>query len=418
MAHLRIIGLILAVGGSAALAQNAGSTSAPPSTPAQSQASQPQQQQAQQKNDAAPHEIIVLDPKIADKDRKKAEATPETVMQMPKLATTPITKQTRMLVVRSLNAETVFARKALPLGKRGVILKDGKMTPPDHELAMLVATYGPAVKPGDRAQITDIKIGDKTILFELNGGPAKKKKWYQHIEVGGMGGSVPVSQQDPNQANSAGTTVELAFDKYVPEMTGDQVRELLSPVLDFHAKSAAEAYLDTVPPKVKHAIENHEVLVGMNHEMVQYAKGRPEKKIHENDDNGKPYEEWMYGEPPAEVQFIRFYGDEVGQVKIMKVDGEKIVRTQKEVDMENGTAVLAKKTEPVEEKKPAHAPSLKRPGEADDKDAPVKQTGTRSPTSGSSQDDHEWGVPKPGQGTTTPDPNAPKPPDPGADVPK
>jgi hypothetical protein len=415
MAQLRILGLILAIGSAAALAQNPGNTTAP--SPA-SQPVQSQPAQAQQKQDAAPSEIVVPDPKIAEKDRKKAEATPQTVMQMPKLADTPITRQTRILVMRSLNAETVFARKALPLGKRGVVLKDGKMSPPDTELAMLVATFGPAVKPGDRAQITDVKIGDKTILFELNGGPAKKKKWYQHIEIGGMGGSVPISRQDPNQANSGGTTVELAFDKFVPEMTGDQVRQLLSPVLDFHAKSAAEAYLDTVPPKVKHAIVNHEVLVGMNREMVQYAKGRPEKKIHEKDDTGKPYEEWMYGEPPAEVQFIRFYGDEVGQVKIMTVDGQKIVRTQKEVDTENGTAVLAKKTEPVEQNKPAHAPSLKRPGEGDDKDSPMKQTGTRSPTSGSSQDDQEWGVPKPGQGTPAPDPNAPKPTDAGTSVPK
>src|SRR5438270_12651392 len=101
MAQLRILGLILAIGTSAALAQNGGSTPAPSSTP---QPVQSQPAQAQPRQDAAPSEIIVPDPKIAEKDAKKADATPQTVMQMPKLAGTPITRQTRMLVMRSLNA--------------------------------------------------------------------------------------------------------------------------------------------------------------------------------------------------------------------------------------------------------------------------------------------------------------------------
>ena len=83
-----------------------------------------------------------------------------------------------------------------------------------------------------------------------------------------------------------------------------------------------EAYLETVPPKVKEAIQNHQVLVGMNHEMVTYAKGRPPKKVREQDGETE-YEEWIYGDPPQDVEFVRFMGDEVVRLETMKVDGRR-----------------------------------------------------------------------------------------------
>jgi len=148
---------------------------------------------------------------------------------------------------------------------------------------------------------------------------------------------------------------------------------MLQPVLDFSSKSAAEAYLDTIPPKAKEAIKNHQVLVGMDQDMVIYAKGRPEKRIRETDEQGKPYEEWIYGEPPQDVQFVRFRGPEVVQVKIMKVDGQKIVRTEKEVDLKEVREAEVRKREQEKVPKPepvTSRPTLRRPGEADDSTAP------------------------------------------------
>ena len=43
------------------------------------------------------------------------------------------------------------------------------------------------------------------------------------------------------------------------------------------------------------------------------------------------YEEWIYGEPPADVDFVRIVNDEVVRVETMKIDGEKILRTKREV---------------------------------------------------------------------------------------
>ena len=277
----------------------------------------------------------------------------------PKQTSAHINKQERMEIIRGLNAELAFARTFFPMGMKGLTLKNGSVVSPSQgELQQLLADFGPAAKPGDRARITDVMFKGNSIRFEINGGPRKKQKWYQRIQVGGMGGTVPLSPSDPN-ANPRGSFVDLAFDPYIPQLTPDQVKKMLSPVLDFNAHSAAEAYLATLPPKVQQAIKDHKVLVGMDREMLTYAKGRPPKKIRERDGN-TPYEEWIYGEPPQDVEFVRLVGDEVVRVETMKVDGQKVVRTEKEVDIRRQTNVAEEKPP---QPRPANAPSLRRPGE-------------------------------------------------------
>src|SRR5438270_13268943 len=246
-----------------------------------------------------------------------------------------ISKQTRIDLVRAFNAELVYIRSAFPMGKKGLTLKDGKLSPGAEELQQMIAMWGPAAKPGDQARISDIQIKDDRIHFEINGGPVKKQKWYQRIQVGGSGGMTSVAPSDPN-ANPRGSYVDLVFDRYVPELGPQQLKDLLRPVFDFNAKSAVEAYLDTLPPKVRDAIKSHHVLVGMNREMVTTSKGRPPKKTREKDGETE-YEEWIYGDPPQDVDFVRFVADEVVRVETMKVDGEKLVRTEKEVNIERPT---------------------------------------------------------------------------------
>jgi hypothetical protein len=180
-----------------------------------------------------------------------------------------------------------------------------------------------------------------------------------------MGGTAPIAPSDPN-ANPHGSFVDLVFDHYVPELTGPELKQRLRPVFDFDAKSPLEAYLETVPPTVKEAIQNHQVLVGMNREMVTYAKGRPPKKIREKDGETE-YEEWIYGEPPQDVDFVRLVGDEVVRVETMKVDGQKIVRAQKEIELAP-KPTLAQNSEA--QPKPANAPTLRRPGEELPNDSP------------------------------------------------
>jgi hypothetical protein len=267
-----------------------------------------------------------------------------------------LSKQTRIDLIRGLSDELIFIRTPFPMGKVGLTLKDGVVSPNGEDLQRLMALWGPAVKPGDEARITNVVIKADRIRFEINGGPVKKQKWYQHIQVGT--GTSPVAPSDQN-ANPRGTYADLVFDHYVPDLTPQKFKDLLRPVFDFDAKSAVEAYLDTVPPKVKEAIQNHQVLVGMNREMLIYAKGRPPKKIREKDGETE-YEEWIYGEPPQDVDFVRLVGDEVVRVETMKVDGSKTLRTEKEVVLEQQPSVA----KAGDQQKPANAPSLRRPGEA------------------------------------------------------
>jgi hypothetical protein len=288
-----------------------------------------------------------------------------------------ISKQTRYEIIRDFETQLVYARTAFPMGTKGLRLKEGVITPSGEELQQMLSLWGPAVKPGDPAHISFVQIKDDHVHFEINGGPIRRKKWYQRVEVSGTYGT-PVTGGPDDQTNPHGSCVDLYFDKHVPEMTAGQLRELLYPVLDFNARNKEQAYLDTVPPKAKEAIQAHRVLVGMNQEMVLHAKGKAPKKVRERDGETE-YEEWIYGEAPADVDFVRFVGDEVVRVEIMKVDGEKIVRTEKEVILEpdKDKDKEAKKEKEPEERQ-ANPPSLRRPGE-DSQDVPKPANGAAPP---------------------------------------
>jgi hypothetical protein len=272
-----------------------------------------------------------------------------------------ITEPTRLAIIHDFQTQIVYSRTTFPMGVKGLSLKNGKIAPSGTDLQQLLVVWGPALKPGDPAHLSYISIEKDHIHFELNGGAVHRKKWYQRIQVSGNGGQVPLSPNDQTVENPHGSYLDVYFDKYVPEMTAAQLRDLLLPVFDFNAKSKTEAYLASVPPIVKKAIEEHRVLVGMNTEMVVYAKGRAPKKVREKDGDTE-YEEWIYGEPPQDVDFVRIVADEVIRVETMKVGGEKIVRTAKEVFLEKPEKEAeAKKEEETE--RPAKPPTLHRPGE-------------------------------------------------------
>jgi len=285
-----------------------------------------------------------------------------------------MSRETRLEIIRDFETQLVYARTTFPMGTKGLQLKSGTTVPNGEQLQQLIAIYGPSIKPGDPTHISYVHIKDNYIHFELNGGPIRRKKWYQHVQISGANGnSVPLSNNESVQ-NPHGSFLNVYFDKYVPEMSAAQLRDLISPALDFKAKSKEEAYLDTVPPKVKEAIQAHHVLIGMNTEMVVHAVGKAPRKVREKD-NGVDYEEWIYGQPPQDVDFVRIVGDEVVRVETMKVGGQKIVRTEKEVILNKPKEEEAK-TEP--EIRPANAPSLRRPGE-DAQDVP-RPTDANGPT--------------------------------------
>src|SRR6478672_8123513 len=121
-----------------------------------------------------------------------------------------ISKQTRMDLIRAFNAELVYIRSPFPMGKTGLTLKDGNLSPSGEEIQNMLAMWGPAAKPGDQARISEVVVKSDRIHFEINGGPVRKQKWYQHIQVGGAGGMAS-APSDAN-ANPRGSYVDLVFD--------------------------------------------------------------------------------------------------------------------------------------------------------------------------------------------------------------
>ena len=312
---------------------------------------------------------------------------------------------TKMKLTQLLDAEFVHTRKYLPLGdKSTVITPEGLVKPNDAMLFQSMQAHGAAAKLGDKVQVTNIKFHDKSVYVEINGGPKKKSKWYQHISIMGSGG-VAAAPGNPNEGQPTGAAVTLEFEKYVPEMTGDELEKLLSPVLDFTVKTAAEVYIDTMPPKIREAMKKHEVLVGMNKDMVIMAKDRPQQKVREKDANGKEYEDWIYGAPPKDVTFVRFYGDEVARVETAKVGGQMIVKDKKEVDVKDGVVSLAtlqasnspediKSNQGTQAQRPMRRPTLRRPTDAPDPSVQQAPGGASQQQRSDHSDEPQWGTDK------------------------
>lgn len=272
-------------------------------------------------------------------------------------ANRPITEENRVALIRGIQAEFINVKKPFPQGKEGLTFKNGAIHPTDQEIRKLIAMNGPAARPGDKSQITGFEFKDKNVILEINGGPRKKKKWYQRVSVAGMGGEAPVSPQSEEEANARGSVLIVQFDKFIPDMNVEQFKKYLEPIFDFKPLAGSEAYIASLPPKVKQALKDKRVLVGMDRDLVTLSKGRPDQKIRERDGDTE-YEEWVFGAPPQDVEFVRFVGDEVVQDKIMRVGGEKVVRTEREIDMNQTTATAKPTTTP-----PANKPTMRRPGD-------------------------------------------------------
>jgi hypothetical protein len=106
-----------------------------------------------------------------------------------------------------------------------------------------------------------------------------------------------------------GSSVTLVFPGKLPDVSVDQVKQALGNVLDFSRHSPTVLYSPEVPPQIKEAIKNHQVIVGMDHDAVLSSKGPPDRKVREVRD-GAEQEDWIYGLPPH-VLFVTFDGDSV-----------------------------------------------------------------------------------------------------------
>ncbi|MCU1240767.1 MAG: hypothetical protein JWO71_1493 [Candidatus Acidoferrum typicum] len=233
-------------------------------------------------------------------------------------------EHTKLDLIRYVSGEFAKATRNLPAGKEGFLLYVGKPLSPEL-LERAVATHGAAVHIGDSAQITKLEFRDHSIVVDVNGGGRGKKRWRDHIQIG-MGGSIPTARTTtttpdqesgpPGMQPGMGSTIFLEFSKALPDLTPDELKQILSPFLDFaKQRSASVQWVDTLPPEMKKAIQERRPAVGMDREEVVAAIGKPEHKVRERDSEGNEIEDWIYGQPPSKTVFIRFMGDRVASIK-------------------------------------------------------------------------------------------------------
>jgi hypothetical protein len=313
---------------------------------------------------------------VGQVDRQFAQVTP-THVDMPKTEMDP---KTRILLIRDLQSEQGFANRPFPRGHKGLTLQaNGKLEPAGVNYLNMVVNEGLSAKPGTRVVVTDIKIDKSRIILDFDGGPDAKHRFLRHIQIS-AGPEMGDPDMDPSLMNQegdpAGSRVTLVFANYVPVLTTAQVKALLAPLISFDVKTPIQAYTDTLPTALKDAILAHKVLVGMNIDMVMFAKGQPNSKSREMDGQ-MPFEEWVYGVPPQEVDFVRINGNRVIRVEIAKEGQPLAIFTKDVVEpmlMAAGTPELASapntrivregdvETDPNKQEA-APPPSLRNPGE-------------------------------------------------------
>jgi hypothetical protein len=242
------------------------------------------------------------------------------------LPSAPISERGRRELIRNLEAEQGFAHRPLPLGQDVILMANGNMTPGGDAYKQLIYKKGQVAGPGDRVAITTVTLKGDRILFDVNGGPHLKHRFLRHIELN----DTPVVADDGAQVT--GCRITLVFEGGIPELSAPEVKALLDPIIDFGVKTSGEAFADSLPPFLKNAVAQHDVLVGMDRRMVLAAMGPPLSKERELvPGTADHYEEWIFGEVPQTVRFVRFVGDRVTQVKIAALGQPIAVHDQDEL---------------------------------------------------------------------------------------
>ena len=249
-----------------------------------------------------------------------------THVDLPKMHAGPFTYEA---LQRTLASEQGYAMRPLPLASKGLVLvANGALSPTGSDYVPELNRKGVSARPGDRVTVTKITFNKDRLILEFNGGPDLPHKYLRHLELGAGGGFVPVARDNGEQPT--GSRLTLIFAGGVPNVTGDEVKALIAPIVGFGEKSPLEAYVETLPPLLKKAILDHRVLVGMDRDMVLHALGSPVQKVRERDES-RPFEEWIYGTPPEKTEFVRLQGNRVTRVEEASVGMSPVVRTANEV---------------------------------------------------------------------------------------
>ena len=279
----------------------------------------------------------------------------------------------RLDLLRNLEAEQGFAHRQLPFGSGLILIANGNMVPANDDYKKMLYEKGQSAAPGDRLQISKLDFKADRIIIDFNGGPFAKHRFLSHIAINDN----PIAIEGPI---ATGCRITLIFEGGIPQISAAEIKSLLDPLVDFKARSSVEAYTNTLSPKVREAVQAHEVLVGMDRRMVLAALGAPLTKHREHtaaDPNSPYFEEWLYGTTPQPIQFVRFRNGRVVRLEIAELGKPVVVRDQNELGEAAAPALLARTIANGDEvAKPgegrsARPPTLRRPGEVLDSPSTV-----------------------------------------------
>jgi len=223
-----------------------------------------------------------------------------------------ISRDAKFEILRTVMADQAAARIAMPFGTDGVAVTDGGEVN-KQKLDADIKKNGQSIDVGKVVTVTEISFGDKQIEIELDGGGKNKKGFLDRLEVGVGTQTRPVSNDDPRKAKGSKVVLKFA-DKVPPELTPDQLKQLLSPVLDFEKRNFLKTGIDALPPEFQEAVKIKEARIGMDRSTVVMALGRPDKKIREKVD-GIETEDWIYFQRGLRAQFVTFENDVVVRIR-------------------------------------------------------------------------------------------------------
>ena len=226
-----------------------------------------------------------------------------------------ISRDARYDILRTVIAEQASARIGLPFGDDGVEVSDSGQINME-KLDKDIKKNGQSIETGKVVTVADISFDDNKIDIELDGGGKNKKSFLDRVQVGvGVGNTTtPVGKNDKT-AKAKGSKIIVRFPKKVPAgLKPDQLKEILSTLLDFNKHNFMKTGIDALPPEFQEAVKSKEARIGMDRSTVIMALGRPDNKFRETK-NGVYNEQWLYYLRGLRALFVTFEDNVVVEIK-------------------------------------------------------------------------------------------------------
>jgi hypothetical protein len=225
-----------------------------------------------------------------------------------------LTEDDKVDILRGILSEYATVKTLLPRSKKPLPFQsDGVWNKEIWDQS--ARELGAAARVGDLVQVTNLNIENDKILLEINHGlKGGRGSWKDHVQIGVGSQTRPISTQQNSNA-PGGTSIVVLFGQQLPSMKADDIKKMLSPVLDFDKQTAADNYFDKLPEPIQKAIKANKVIEGMDRDQVLLSLGKPRHKERNVSGDGTEMEDWIYGDPPGKITFVTFVGSKVTGIK-------------------------------------------------------------------------------------------------------